>query len=136
MYTEIVIKIDFDRKTIGSDNFDILEYMFKRDSNLEVEDLTLPEHEFFKCNRWDSVGNMCSFYHHPNSISDWYVPHYQADKDSVYLFARNDLKNYDSEIEKFFDWLNTLNLMYEDDYIGYSLYEENNAPTIYIIKEK
>ena len=72
---------------------------------------------------------MCSFYHHPASVNSWVKAN--GREDDIHLFARNDLKNYDDEIEKFFDWLNTLNFGCEGDFIGYSLYEEENTPTIY-----
>ena len=134
MYTEIVVKIDFTRKKIGSKNFDILDYMFNPDTelmddNYEPIGLEIPEHEFFKCHRWDCVGNMNSFYHHPDRVNSWAITNGNAD--SIYLFARNDLKNYDSEIEKFFDWLNTLDFGYSGDFVGYSLYEEDRTPTIH-----
>lgn len=136
MYTEVVVKIDFTREQIGSNNFDILDYMFNPQTTLITENykpnssIVIPDHEFFKCHRWDSIGNSNSFYHHPNRVNSWYFPDYE-DGNSIYLFARNDLKNYDGEVEKFFDWLNTLPIMHKGDFIGYSLYEELDTPTIY-----
>lgn len=135
MYTEIVVKINFAREKIGSNNFDILDYMFNPNTKLmtdnykPVSSITLPDHEFFKCHRWDSVGRGSSFYHHPDRVNSWLPGHW--DVDDVYLFARNDLKDYDSEIEKFFNWLNTLNCEHQGKFIGYSLYEEDSTPTIY-----
>ena len=139
MYTEVVVKINFNRKEIGDKAFNILEYMFNRYTELELENLELPDHPFFKCLRWDCIGNMSSFYHHPNSISDWYIPHYNLpmeDETNVYIFARNDLKNYDGEIDKFFDWIQQYNVAYTDEFIGYSLYEEDDTPKIYNSKGK
>ena len=131
MYTEVVVKIYIDKKRIGENNYNILDYMFNPNTKLITDDYKPVEHEFFKCSRWDSVGNMSSFYHHPNRVSDWYIPPYNENDDEVYIFARNDLKDYDGEIDKFFDWINTLDIMYTDEFIGYSLYEEDNEPTIY-----
>ena len=134
MYTEVVLKINFTRRQIGDNNFKILDYMFNENTKLMTDDykpsteITIPDHPFFQCSRWDSVGNMSSYYHHPERISSWVT---DASGDDVYLFARNDLKNYDNEIDKFFDWLNTLNCMYEGDFIGYSIYEEDSMPKIY-----
>ena len=130
MYTEIVVKINIVRKQIGSNNFNILDYMFNPNTSCTLEDIIIPDDVFFKCSRWEDVGSMNSFYHHPNRVSDWYSPQFGTE-DNVYIFARNDLKNYGSEIEKFFSWLNTLDLGYENDFIGYSLYEEDDIPVIY-----
>lgn len=135
MHTEVVVKINFARKQIGDNNFNILDYMFNQNTKLMTDDykpsdkITIPEHPFFKCQRWDCIGNMSSFYHHPDRVSSWVTTH--GNEDSIYLFARNDLKNYDDEIDKFFDWLNTLDFMYSGEFIGYSLYEEDSTPTIY-----
>lgn len=46
-----------------------------------------------------------------------------------YISFRANLKNYDSEIEAFFDWVRPHVL--SDGFIGYSLYEEETAPTLY-----
>lgn len=135
MYTEIVVKINFTRKQIGDNNFNILDYMFNPNTKLMTENwnpidsIEIPDHEFFKCHRWVSVGNMNSYYHHPDRVNSWYKTN--GKDDDIYLFARNDLKNYDGEIEKFFNWLNTLDFMYEGEFIGYSIYEEENTPTIH-----
>jgi len=139
MYTEIVVKLNFTRKQVGDNNFNILDYMFNPDTNLMTNDhkplgsIEIPNHEFFRCQRWDCVGNMSSFYHHPERVNSWIAD--RDNKDDVYLFARNDLKNYDGEIQKFFDWINTLNISYDGDFIGYSIYEEEKTPTIYNQKE-
>lgn len=138
MYTEVVVKIQIRKNKIGEQAFNILEAMFYKNSDVwcyEIENL--PDHEFFKCARWSSVGSCSSFYHHPNTISDWYYPKYEklGDDTTIYIFNRSDLKNYDNEIQKFFDWLNTLNLdNCEGDFIGYSLYKEDNDPVIYKYK--
>lgn len=131
MYTEIVVKLQFD-KEVGNDNYKILSYLFNPLDVNEKEDLIIPEHDFFKCSRWESIGHCSSFYHHPNNVSDWYVLSFRIEDVSTYAFSRSDLKNYDNEIEKFFDWYSTLNTNEcIGDFIGYSLYEEDNTPTIY-----
>jgi len=141
MYTEVVVKINFTRKRVGSNNFNILDYMFNPGTRLMTDDykpadaIELPDHAFFKCARWDSVGSMSSFYHHPERVNSWTTQEWNG-PDDVYLFARNDLKNYDSEIEKFFNWLNTLDLMCPNEFLGYSLYEEDDTPIIYNKKEE
>lgn len=134
MYTEIVVKICINKSRIGIDNYNILKYMFNENTNIEIEDLVLPEHPFFKCSRWDYIGISSSFYHHPNEVNDWFIPSFAKTDDEVYIFSRSDLKNYSNEIENFFDWVNTLDIMHPNDFIGYSLYEEDNTPTVYLKK--
>lgn len=139
MYTEVVFRAEINEEELGKDIFDIFDYMFNPDTNVERYDLILPKHEFFKCQRWDSVGNMSSFYHHPNRVVDWYIPYYNnMDKKypDVHIFSRNDLKDYDEEIREFFDWVDSLGIFREGEYMGYSLYEEDNTPTIYNSKGK
>jgi len=134
MYTEIVVKITINKTKIGEQAFSILEALFNPNTDVVIKDITnLPSHEFFNCDRWVQIGNSHSFYHHPNAVADWYYPSYEIlnDYTDIHIFNRSDLKNYDNEIEKFFDWINTLNIGYDGDFIGYSLYEEDDTPTIY-----
>jgi hypothetical protein len=126
MYTEILVKIDFNKVNINKNNLDILKYMFEEYSDIEKEELVLPNFDFFKCDRWGFIGRSSSFYHHPTPINSWY-----EDENWVYIFSRSDFKNYDNEIDKFFDWLRSLNLVDKNTFIGYSLYEESNTPHLY-----
>ena len=126
MYTEIVIKACI-KSNIDKVDRDILNFMFNRD--VDPPDV-LPEHEFFKCDRWDSIGCMSSFYHIP-----WASSKYSQD----YLFSRSDLKDYGGEIDLFFDYLRPLvngyrgeeSPVYADPLcIGYKWYEEYSSPTL------
>ena len=124
MYTEIVFKATV-RKDIDKKAMQILEHLFN--SGPRPDKLELPEHAFFETWRWQSIGSCSSFYHHPRSVSDWYDVEYS---DSIYIFSRSDLKNYDSEIDKFFDWI----MPYIDEpggqCIGWRWYEEDEQPTL------
>jgi hypothetical protein len=132
MYTEVVFRATINRSKMNTDDFAILSYLFNPSDDKRREDLTLPEHEFFKCQRWFSIGRSSSFHHHPNVIKDWYQPsHQNTEADNVYIFSRSDLKDYDGEIDLFFDWIDTLGLFYKDEFMGYSLYEEDDTPTIF-----
>ena len=132
MYTEVVVKINFNKDEIGVDNLKILEYLFNNNNDSTIDESKLPNHLFFQTPRWKSIGNSCSFYHHPRVINDWY-----EFNNSIYIFSRSDLKNYDNEIELFFDWLNTLTLTVSDnEYIGYSQYEDDLTPKIYTYNKK
>lgn len=46
-----------------------------------------------------------------------------------YISFRANLKNYDGEIEAFFDWVRPH--VMSEGFIGYSLYEEDRVPTLY-----
>lgn len=50
-----------------------------------------------------------------------------------YVSFRSNLKNYDGEIEAFFDWV--LPYVLTAGFIGYSLYEEAREPTLYFKEE-
>ena len=48
-----------------------------------------------------------------------------------------DFKNYDGEIEKFFNWIKQyLYKGWDKQFIGYSLYEEAIEPTLYYLEGK
>lgn len=139
MYTEIVVRFNFIPSEIEDNEYKILDFMFNPNSDLDESDFgSLPSHDFFKCSRWASIGSCSSFYHHPNAVKDWYKPEYEIKNpnSSRYVFNRSDLKNYDNEIGLFFDWLDSLGLFYEGEFMGYSLYEEDNTPTIYNSKAR
>jgi len=134
MYTEIVVKIEINKVNVGEQAFSILEAMFNPNSCIDLDELELPNHSFFRCDRWQLIGNSSSFYHHPHVVGDWYYPRYEtlSNDTDIYIFSRSDLKNYNSEIEQFFDWLDCLMLNNSNgDFIGYSLYEEETTPTIF-----
>lgn len=119
MYTEIVIKADINSKKISALDMAVLNYLFNEGEQPEV----LPDHVFFSLSRWSQIGQMSSFYHHPrvvNSISD----------DGEYIFSRSDIKNYDGEIEAFFQWFAPLTTAPEGKCIGYKWHEEDDAPTL------
>lgn len=134
MYTEIIVRFSFKPSELKDVEYKILDYMFNPNSSLDKSDIdTLPSHNFFKCSRWDSIGSCSSFYHHPNAVKDWYIPEYykQIPDTEVYVFNRSDLKNYSNEIHLFFEWLDSLGLFHEGEFMGYSLYEEDNTPKVY-----
>lgn len=72
-----------------------------------------------------------SFYHHPEKVASLYEVSYT---DSAYLFCRFDLKNYDSDIEIFLDWLSDAVDEVDDTCIGWYWYEEDPRPSLLIMK--
>ncbi len=122
MYTELVLKCDI-KGNAPKQVKDVLDFLF-----LGKEQPTeLPDHEFFSKGRWTLIGNCSSYYHHPEVVNSYIEGH---------LFSRSDIKNYESEIEAFLDWL----MPYVDDYegrcIGWSWYEEADVPTLILVHEK
>ncbi len=118
MYTEMVVKccISPDAPPIVRDT---LGFMFNIGTARPDE---LPDHPLFSLPRWEALGSCNSYYHIP-----WSASNYIED----YLFSRSDIKNYNGEIEAFFDWLRP----HVSDYgervcIGWSWYEECMEPTL------
>ena len=53
-----------------------------------------------------------------------------------FLLNRSDLKNYEGEIESFFDWVAPYAEKNSDkQFIGYELYEEDDEPTMYYLTD-
>jgi len=125
MYTEIYTRIELKEDTPES-VIQVLKFMLG-----EIEDMpALPDHALFKTPRWDFMLRCHSFYHIPFSNQ---TLKYSDIGENYYLFGRSDLKNYDEEIEKFFDWIHPY--CEHGGMIGYSLYEEDTKPTLYFIDE-
>lgn len=117
MYTEILVKADVNIDSLSEEEKEVLKFLFAGGK----EPSSLPNHHFFTLSRWHNIGRSCSFYHHPaclNSIDD------------SYIFSRSDLKNYDGEIEAFFDWFAPLTTAGKGKCIGYSWYEEDDEPVL------
>lgn len=124
MYTEFVFKGEI-RKTVDPVVMSVLSYLFNGNDRPD----TLPDHPFFSCDRWSSIGSCSSFYHHPRSINSWYDVGYS---DTIYIFSRSDLKNYDDEISLFVDWVKPHLDVLPGCCIGWSWYEECDEPTLLI----
>ncbi len=114
MYTEILIK-SVVKEGVAEE---VLNYLF---NNSGKEPSVLPDHKFFTLPRWRAVGSGRSHFHIP-----WSNSLFEGD----YLFSRSDLKNYNEEIENFFDWFQGVSFEEVGDCIGYSWYEEAEAPTL------
>ena len=128
MYTEICLNVRL-VKDLPSDTEHVLKYLCG-DAERPKE---LPAHPFFDCDRWDIVLRCSSYYFVPFS---WQNMRFNEISGCYYLCARADLKNYDSEIEKFFAWLDPYIDTHAGEFIGYSRYEESDTPTLYFKKEQ
>lgn len=121
MYTELVLGVDLVRDT-PEEVIDILKYMIE--GELEDPEPTVPDHPLFKTDRWRIMLRCDSHYFGGCSFSILDSPRYKGD---VYkLSIRSNLKNYDSEIELFLNWLAPY--IETRGFIGHMRYEAFDDP--------
>lgn len=97
----------------------MLRYMFAEGEQPE-EHPPKPNHEFFRLPRWRMVGHCSSHYLSPIALRDTY-----DFCGTLYFNSVSNLKNYDGEIEAFFDWLRTEGI----EHYGHSRFEyEDECP--------
>lgn len=115
MYTEIYVNADLKKET-PKEVIDVLAAMCEKDQ----EAVSLSD----KPSRWAYLFNNGSYY----------LPLTECGKltnDSITgqysLIAKGDIKNYDGEIEQFFDFIKP---WCEGEFIGYYRYEESREPTL------
>ena len=115
MFTECLVKIKLKDDT-PSGVIDILRHLFHTGDEVPQ----LPNHSFFKCERWRLTGLCSNGVYYPYNISSTF-----------------EIRNYENEIEHFFDWVMPYVRDEEGKCIGYSWHEEALVPTlIYKQKEK
>ncbi len=100
-----------------------------------------PAHPFFECSRWLSIAKMDSYYFNADTHSSF---RFDEVANSHFLTIQSNLKNYDSEIEKFIDWITPhcrgIGPLDEDGepygdgfpgtFMGYYRHEEDEIPTL------
>lgn len=126
-FTEINVNFDLVKDT-PKDVIDIMHYLILSNEN-ETKPSVLPKHEFFECDRWDSVACCSSYYF--DRLSNSKMEYNEISK-TYRVSIRTDLKNYDSEIEKFLDWL--LPYINSNGFIGYKRHEDMDNPTLIYIE--
>lgn len=122
MYTEFDFNSDLKSDT-PEEVINILKWMVTRDDN----EPPTPDHPFFQCDRWQCLFTMDSFYFDANTKAS-FEP--RVWRDGWVLNVRSNLKNYDSEIENFIDWIMPYLDKYEGDFLGFYRYEESEDPMI------
>jgi hypothetical protein len=129
-YTEIYVKVVL-KEYVDDNVINILKYMLGID-DVESEDLEIPPHSLFATERWHYMLRSGSHYHIPYKVKLFEC---HDIGNNYYLVVRSDFKNYDGEIEKFFDWI-TPYIEKDGDktFIGYSLYEEDDEPKLYYVE--
>ena len=130
MYTELVLGIELYKGT-PQEVIDILKYMTGEDDlNLLHKDV-LESHPFFSCDRWKYLFTMGSYYFDGQTHSEL---KYDDISKTYFLTTRSNLKNYNSEIDMFLDWIEPY--VNTRDMWGYKRYEESEMPTIIFKDEK
>lgn len=128
MYTELFVKVALKEDTPES-IINIIQYLV---GGVELT-ADVGEHLLFTKPRWEFVLCSASYYHQPFTTTNF---KYDDIAKQWYLCSRSDLKDYDGEIEAFFDWLSPyVETSADKTFIGYSLYEEDSEPKLYFVHE-
>ena len=126
MYTEVFFRAELKKET-PPDVINLIRAWTEGGADL----MDVPDHEFFKCDRWTSLPIGGSAYFPTGSgplfaRSEW--GGYWA------LIFHSSLKNYDGEAEKFFDWIERYTLAGVGEFLGFTLYEEDDLPKLHYRK--
>lgn len=122
MYTEIYVNVDLVRG-VPQEVLDVLSAI----CNKEHDSIVLSD----KPSRWFVLFNNGSYYTPNTEIGSLT---YDDISRQWSLIGKGDIKNYNSEIQSFFDWLNPYVDAFPGEFIGYIRYEEDDVPTL-VLKE-
>lgn len=114
--------------SVKPDNKNVIDILRVMTNTADIWNPLLPDHPLFKTQRWNKLFCMSSHYFVPTSIQQFEYNHI-SDEWSLVTYA--SIKNYDNEIEKFFDWIRPYLASSVGDFIGYSQSEYDDAPTLY-----
>lgn len=101
----------------------VLDYMMGKPAH----ELELPEHELFKTDRWRWMLQSDSYYFDADTSS---ALRFDDISKNYYLNIRCNLKNYNSEIEKFVNWIMPYLDKENGNFLGFSRYEESEEPDL------
>lgn len=128
MYTKLSVNLSF-KDNLPKEVVTALKVMVGYEGTKEICRSDLPEHELFNTPRWDFMLRCSSYSHTPFSLAKF---HYDDVAERYYLTSSSDFKHYDEEIDLFFDFVKDY---VEEGFLGYSLYEEDQTPILYFLKE-
>lgn len=123
MYTEFHFNSEL-KEDVPESVLAVLRYMLPSDN--EQPEPPLPDHPFFKCERWRMLLTMDSYYFDADTHSTLRLDH----DESYYLCVRSNLKNYDNEINRFVDWITPYLDKFGGEFLGFKRYEEIEVPTL------
>ena len=131
MYTEFLFQGET-KANLPKDIQELFDYYFGECFGLDIGNpdslRKLPDHEFFKCDRWDHIGHTSSYYFSPFSLR--HSQNNVMDNMGKHVFLLCNLKNYGDEIKLFLDWIDP----YMDSYWGHYCYEEDEQPKFFKVR--
>lgn len=130
MYTQVFASLEIppeNTKTVV-----LLDTLINGFTNDEIINEMAKEftHPFFGLPRWENIFYGGTSYFHTDVAR--FIRKSDHTYDNYELTILSSLKNYANEIDYFFDWISSeIQYNYNELYLGYSLYEEDNIPTTY-----
>jgi hypothetical protein len=136
MYTALSLGVELNIKR-GSQVAELLRYMVgdREDSPklaLVGHDEANQTHRFFSTDRWNYMLASDSYYF---SWDTRFTLRWDEIAKSYFLSGTCNLKNYNLEIELFLDWLLPYIHSASEGFIGWTMYEQDELPTLLVLKE-
>lgn len=121
-YTELKtnfhLKIDTPMEIIK-----ILKYIADNETELPY----IPDHKLFKCDRWTHLFNCSSAYFNNEKYTE-----IELDGEKWYVNTRANFKNYDHEIQLFWDWITPYIDSTDDKQIGEISINRYSTEVVYL----
>jgi len=124
MYTELMLAVDLEEDA-PEYVVSLLEYMVGYDVGGHPMSFITPKHPLLSTDRWRVMLESDSYYFDGFTHSDIKYDHISR---QYQMTIRCNLKNYDSEIEHFLDWVRPY--CESEGFVGYMRYEEDDHPTL------
>ena len=128
MYTELNIGVEF-KEDLPPEFVEVLEYL----TNFDYLDDWQPKvkHSLFNTERWRRMLFSASYYFDAKPHSEFV---FDKISNSWFLTCVFNMKNYDSEIELFLDFIVPQLSYREKTFIGYKRYEADIDPTLLYVE--
>jgi hypothetical protein len=126
MYTEIYVNVNLKKET-PDDVIKVLKAMCRMLPDQECSEVLIDYPD-----RWSCLFSNMSYYTPSTNCS---FLEFDGITQRWSLLGKGDIKNYEGEIEKFFEWIIPYVDGYSEDFIGYSRYEECLKPTLIFLPE-
>ena len=128
MYTDFC----FDAKLKKNTPTEIIE-LLKNWQDWDWNPAVLPAHPFFSLSSWRCIGSDMSYYF---DGPGYFNCTFDEIANSYYLQVRGNLKNYESEIETFIEWITPYLNKTPGEFLGFYRYEEYDEPTLVYMSEQ
>ena len=126
MYTEIYINVDL-KKDTPDDVIKVLKAMCYMLPDQECSDVLADYPD-----RWICLFSNMSYY---TPSTNCRFLEFDDISNQWSLLGKGDIKNYNNDIEKFFEWIMPWIDGSVGDFIGYQRYEESQLPTLHTLNE-